>query len=68
MPHHRLPTLRDAFYFTLGMDAGAEVDSTVRVQNVSGIVRSPKTDTNLFHRVVGLSRFVVVSSRMRDPI
>ena len=68
MPRHRLPTLRGAFYFTLEVDADAEVGSTARMQNVCRIVHRPKTDTNLFHRVVGLGRFVVVSSRMQDPI
>jgi len=34
MPHYRLPTLRGAFYFTLGAGADAIVDSTGGEQNV----------------------------------
>ena len=52
VPHLRVPTLRGAFYFTLAVDADAEVESTVQVRNVFGSVYKSKTDTNLFHRVV----------------
>ena len=34
VPHLRVPTLRGAFYFTLAVDADAEVESTVQVRNV----------------------------------
>ena len=44
-----------AFYFTLGVDADAEVDSTVRMHNVFGIVCDAKQTQIYFTRLWALA-------------